>query len=151
MVCCFRRLLDWDLKSPQSYADAPMVEMAELVVDLYSKTQSVSSKLTGEMPQLSDHGPFTYDKTRFDNSEEGHTTQLSPLQGRLITCLRGMQSLDRGLRNMKFGQSVNIPDKHRRDGKYVAADQLRDEVTKWFTKCQKLEQELQANKVRASA
>jgi chromosome segregation ATPase len=46
---------------------------------------------------------------------------------------------------------VNIPDKHRRDGKYVAADELRGEVTKWFTKCQRLEQELQANKAQRHA
>jgi len=146
-----KAVLDWDLKMSQSYADKPMVEMAELVVELYSKTQSVSAKLTGEMPQLADVGPFTYDKTRFDKSEEGQTMELSPLQSRLITCLRGMQSLDRGLRNMKFGQSVNIPDKHRRDGKMVAADQMRDEVTKWFRKCQTLEQELQANKAQRHA
>jgi chromosome segregation ATPase len=42
---------------------------------------------------------------------------------------------------------VNIPDKHRGErGKLVAADQLRQEVTKWFRKCQTLEQELQATK-----
>jgi len=147
-----KAVLDWDLKSQQSYADQPMVEMAELVVELYSKTQSVSAKLvTSDMPQLNDTGPFTYDKRRFDKSAEGKTSGLSALQSRLMACLRGMQSLDRGLRNMKFGQSVNIPDKRKRDGKFVAADQLRDEVTKWFRKCQSLEQELQANKAQRHA
>jgi chromosome segregation ATPase len=60
-----------------------------------------------------------------------------------------MASLDRGLRNMKFGQQVNIPHKRHgaREGeKIVAADALREEVTHWFRKCQALEQEVQANK-----
>jgi len=165
-----KAVLDWDLKSPQSYADKPMVDMAELVVDSYSKTQSVSAKLTGELPSLLDIGSFTYDESRFDKSAEGQTMDLSPLQSRLIACLHGMQSLDRGMRNMKFGQSVTIEekgasksdkshrhrDKHRRDdkyehGQYVAAEGLRDEVTKWFRKCQTLEQELQSNKAQRHA
>merc|ERR1719491_906499 len=123
-----------------------MVEMAELVVELYSKTQSVSAKLATAVPTIAEPGPFTYDKSRFDKAEDGMTTELSPLQCRLLTCMRQMQSLDKGLRNMKFGQQVSIPDKHRPDGKKIPADQLREEVTKWFTKCQQLEQELQANK-----
>jgi len=146
-----KAVLDWDLKSQQSYADKPMVEMSKLVVEVYSKTQSISAKLVTDIPQISDDGPFTYDKTRFDKAEDGMVMELSSLQSRLLTVLRQMQSLDRGLRNMKFGQQVNIPEKNRRDGKVVAADQLRVEVTKWFTKCQKLEQELQANKAQRHA
>jgi hypothetical protein len=146
-----KAVLDWDLKSQQSYADKPMVEMSELVVELYSKTQSVSAKLVSEMPRLVQVGTFTYDKTRFDKSEEGMTMELSPLQSRLLTVLRQMQSLDRGLRNMKFGQQVNIPHRHKRDGKMIAADELRGEVTKWFRKCQTLEQELQASKAQRHA
>jgi len=146
-----KAVLDWDLKSQQSYADKPMVEMSELVVELYSKTQSVSAKLVSEMPRLVQVGTFTYDKTRYDKSDEGMTMELSPLQSRLLTVLRQMQSLDRGLRNMKFGQQVNIPHRHKRDGKMIAADELRGEVTKWFRKCQTLEQELQASKAQRHA
>jgi len=146
-----KAVLDWDLKSQQAYADKPMADMSTLVVEVFSKTQSVSNKLVTEMPHIQDPGPFTYDKTRFDKAEEGMTMELSPLQGRLLTTLRQMQSLDKGLRNMKMGTQVNIPDKHRRDGKLVAADELRGEVTKLFNKCQKLETELQANKAQRHA
>lgn len=52
---------------------------------------------------------------------------------------------------MKFGQQVNIPDKHKSGGKFVAADQLRDEVTMYFRKCEMLEKELQANKAQRHA
>jgi hypothetical protein len=142
-----RAVLDWDLKSQSTYADKPMVEMAELVVELFSKTETVPAKLVAEVPTIKESGPFTYDKARFDKTEDGLVHSLSPLQGRLLTALRQVQALDSGMRNMKFGQQVNIPDKHRGErGKLVAADQLRQEVTKWFRKCQTLEQELQATK-----
>jgi len=144
-----RAVLDWDLKSQTSYADKPMVDMAELVVEMYSKTESVSAKLVAEVPTIAQPGPFSYDKTRFDKSEDGRVADQTPLQCRFITALRQMQSLDKGLRNMKFGQQVIIPDKHRGErGRYIAADQLREEVTKWFRKCQSLETELQSTKAQ---
>lgn len=147
-----RAVLDWDLKSQSSYADKPMVDMAELVVEMYSKTESVSAKLVADIPTLAQPGPFTYDKARLDKAEEGRVTMQTPLQARFITALRQMQSLDRGLRNMKFGQQVIIPDRHRGEkGRYVAADQLREEVTKWFRKCQNLEQELNERKAQRHA
>lgn len=152
-----RAVLDWDLKSDKSqvtYADKPMVDMSELVVEMFSKTESVPAKLIAEVPTIYLPGPFTYDKTRFDKAEDGRVAEQTPIQCRFITTLRQMQSLDKGLRNMKFGQQVIIPDKHRggsERGKYIAADQLREEVTKWFRKCQTLEQELQATKAQRHA
>lgn len=141
-----KAVLDWDLKSQRLYADKPMVDMSELVVNLYSKNETVPAKLITDVPAMNEAGPFTYDKKR--SEEDGITSELSPLQSRLLTVLREMQSLDKGLRNMKFGQQVNIPDKHRSTGKNVAADELRGEVTKWFNKAHQYEQELQAIKAQ---
>jgi len=37
-------VLHWDLKSERAYADGPMVQMAETVVNVFSKTESVPAK-----------------------------------------------------------------------------------------------------------
>lgn len=143
-----KAVLDWDLKLPRTYADGPMVEMYDCVVNQISKSETVSNKFVTEIPGITDPGPFTYDKKRNVEKAMDTTNELSPLQCRLLTVLREMQSLDKGLRNMKFGQQVNIPDKHRATGKNVAADELRGEVTKWFKKFQALEHELQMTKAQ---
>merc|ERR1719229_938412 len=57
-----KAVLDWDMKNERGYADGPMVEMAEKVVHIYSKTESLPDKLrTGDVPTASDPGPFLYD------------------------------------------------------------------------------------------
>jgi len=133
-----KAVLDWDLKSRRNYADAPMVEMFESVVNSYSKTGMVPAKITTDIPGVFDAGPFTFDK----NQGEERVAATSPFQTRLLALLREMQSLDHGLRNLKFGQ-VNVPERHQAQGKNVAASELRSEVTKWFRKCETLESELQ--------
>eukprot|EP00971_Amphidinium_carterae_P019156 376960-Amphidinium_carterae.1 len=39
-------VLDWDLKSQRQYADGPMVQMVEHVVNIFSKTQTVPGVAT---------------------------------------------------------------------------------------------------------
>ena len=72
-----KAVLDWDLKSRRNYADAPMVEMFESVVNSYSKTGMVPAKITTDIPGVFDAGPFTFDK----NQGLGEATSMKPPQG----------------------------------------------------------------------
>jgi len=145
-------VLHWDMHSNRGWADGPMVEMFELVVNMVSKTETVHHKLESMPPSVNDHGVFTYKPPAEKQEKDTATNELSPLQSRLLTLLREVQTLDSGLRNMKFGQQVTIPDDGATDKtKTVAADALRAEITKWHQKCMKLESELQASKAQRHA
>merc|ERR1712066_1184182 len=99
-----KAVLDWDVKNERGYADGPMVEMAEKVVNIYSRTESLPEKYrTSDLPTASEPGPFMYDPKR---DPEQQLYRVTPLQGRLLTALREMQSLQQGLRQMKFGERV---------------------------------------------
>lgn len=136
----FRKaVLDWDLKSERAFADGPMVEMAERVVNIYSKTESLPAKLRlTEAPRAMEAGPFTF------NSKQKSQTRppLTALQCRLITVLHEMQSLDQGLRHMKFAEKVHISDRNKSSGKDSAAEELRKEFVKWSEHNEKLTQQL---------
>mmetsp|Transcript_88073 Transcript_88073/g.247594 ORF Transcript_88073/g.247594 Transcript_88073/m.247594 type:complete len:573 (+) Transcript_88073:68-1786(+) len=146
-------VLHFDMDSNRSYADKAMVEMHEKVVNTVSKTETVHHKLEAMPPKVFDQGPFTYSESMQAQTEKGGTTtELTPMQARLLSSLREMQVLDKGLRNEKFGTQVTIPDdRHRGVSKTVPADALRSEVTKWHQRCMKLEHELQASKAQRHA
>merc|ERR1719277_1933181 len=119
-----KAVLDWDMKSERGYADGPMVDMAEMVVNIYSRTESLPEKYhTTDLPTASEPGPFMYDPKR--ESDQIHRV-VTPLQGRLITVLREMQSLQKGLRHMKFGTRVFLSEKES-SGKQAASEELRKE------------------------
>lgn len=144
-------VLHWDLKSERAFADGPMVQMAEQVVHIFSKTESLPFKYhlspTEYLPAAMDPGPFTYTvKPKSEKSEKGGgTTDVTAMQYRLLTVLREMQSLDKGLRNLRSSLQVHIPDKLPSGQSTVMADILR-EVQKWFDRCIRLEQELNNSK-----
>mmetsp|Transcript_31896 Transcript_31896/g.74618 ORF Transcript_31896/g.74618 Transcript_31896/m.74618 type:complete len:566 (-) Transcript_31896:94-1791(-) len=138
-----KAVLDWDLKTQRQYADGPMVQMFERVVNIYSKTEMVPDKLYSDVPSMFALGPFSYDKAKAEQKGQGGAAELSPLQSRLLTMLREMQLLHRGIRNLKFGEEVNIPEKDRPGGKTVPTHELRAEVTRWFNQAMRLEHELQ--------
>eukprot|EP00929_Paragymnodinium_shiwhaense_P102655 TRINITY_DN65869_c0_g1_i1.p1 TRINITY_DN65869_c0_g1~~TRINITY_DN65869_c0_g1_i1.p1 ORF type:complete len:570 (-),score=199.52 TRINITY_DN65869_c0_g1_i1:152-1861(-) len=147
-------VLHWDMESKKHYADGPMVAMAERVVNIVSKTDTVHHKLEETPPGVFDTGPFTFDQNKAQEKQPTATAELTPLQARLITLLREAQNLDSGLRNMKFGKEVTIPDEkdpQLNKGKIVSADSLRIEVTKWHKKCLQLEHELQQSKAQRHA
>lgn len=143
-----KAVLDWDLKSSRTYADKPMVDMFDLVANYQAKTETVPARLISEVPSLSSIGPFSYVKQQ-KRKDEGTTSGLSQLESRLLAVLREMQSLDSGMRNMKFGQQVTIEEEGT--GKIeinIAPEDLRKEVTAWFKKCGQLEAELQTSKAQ---
>mmetsp|Transcript_8584 Transcript_8584/g.18734 ORF Transcript_8584/g.18734 Transcript_8584/m.18734 type:complete len:563 (+) Transcript_8584:256-1944(+) len=146
-----KAVLDWDLKSQRNYAEGPMVEMFERVVNVFSKSEMVPAKYVAEnLPTLNTAGSFTYDKTKHADRSAG-ITELSSLQRTLPTTLREMQKLDKGMRNIKFGQQVTLPDMKGSAGKNIPADEMRTEVTKWYRKCQQLEMEVQKSKAERHA
>jgi len=144
-----KAVLDWDLKSERAFADGPMVEMAERVVNIYSKTESLPAKLRlGEVPRAMEVGPFTLSSKQKQKARPPLTT----LQCRLITVLHEMQSLDLGLRHMKFAEKVHISERHKGSGKDPAAEELRKEFVKWSEQCDKLTQQLNnSRKTRGAA
>mmetsp|Transcript_46977 Transcript_46977/g.145118 ORF Transcript_46977/g.145118 Transcript_46977/m.145118 type:complete len:564 (-) Transcript_46977:91-1782(-) len=141
-------VLHWDLKSERAYADGPMVQMAEQVVNIFSKTESLPAKyrLTpgDNLPVALEPGPFTLDKRK--QGDKGGAAELTLMQWRLLTVLREMQSLDKGLRNLKTGEQVHIADKNQASGKSAALDELQKEIKRWFDKCIGLERELSSGK-----
>jgi len=142
-----KAVLDWDLKSERSYADGPMVEMAEMVVNIFSRTESLPAKYrTYDLPAAAEKGPFTYHpKQESERGQEATISALSPLQGRLLAVLREMQSLSKGLRHMTFGTQVFISDQFKASAassKQGASEELRKEMVRWFDKCISLEKEL---------
>merc|ERR1719163_644152 len=104
-------------------------EMCELVLNLISKTGTVPAKFISNLPTISQDGPFTYNEKV---ATEGDT-KLTPLQGRILTTVREMRSLDAGLRSMKFGQNVSV--EYSGGSRCLAGEELRVEITKWFNKC----------------
>merc|ERR1712066_567281 len=64
----------------------------------------------------------------------------------MLTALREMRSLDKGLRNLNSGMKVHIPDKNRATGKNASSDDLRQEITRWFDKYVKMEEEMTNSK-----
>lgn len=148
-----KAVLDWDLKTGREHADKCMVLMFDHVLNLFSKAGAVPAKLVVEVPELTQDGPFTFNKPKknreTDRADKDQATLLPIFPGRLLTTLREFGSLDSGLRNAKFGQEVIIEDKV--GGKTVAAEELRHEVTKWFQKCQEFEHELQMSKASRHA
>eukprot|EP00933_Yihiella_yeosuensis_P042148 TRINITY_DN36674_c1_g1_i1.p1 TRINITY_DN36674_c1_g1~~TRINITY_DN36674_c1_g1_i1.p1 ORF type:complete len:566 (-),score=126.86 TRINITY_DN36674_c1_g1_i1:32-1729(-) len=147
----FRKaVLDWDLKSERAYADGPMVEMSELAVNIFSKTESLPANFRPpQLPSVLEPGPFTFDKRNPDRTEKndrGGPADLTALQSRLFAVLRERQSLDQGLRTLAFGEKVQISNKSGNSGRNEAADDLRKEMTKWFDKYSQLDKELNSSK-----
>merc|ERR1712232_413719 len=144
-------VLHRDMKDDLPYRDGPMVEMLEEVVNSIAKTEAVHHRLETMPPNVGDEGPFTLDARKERNkTSQDLTPMLTPLQSNLLCVLREMQRLDKGIRNLKFGTEVTIPDDSGGE-KTVAAEELRSEVTKWHQKFMKVEIELQANKASRHA
>eukprot|EP00928_Gymnodinium_smaydae_P027565 TRINITY_DN21282_c0_g5_i2.p1 TRINITY_DN21282_c0_g5~~TRINITY_DN21282_c0_g5_i2.p1 ORF type:complete len:632 (-),score=126.45 TRINITY_DN21282_c0_g5_i2:335-2113(-) len=140
-----KAVLDWDMKSLRPYADGPMVELYDSIVELFSKTEAIPARYITKVPKLSESGPFTFDKAQQEKTTQNigaAAAMLSPLQSRLLTVLQQMGSLDKGTRNLKLGNQVNIKEA----GKNIAAEELRNEVSKWFERCQQLDHRLQSMK-----
>ncbi|CAE7619535.1 bath-42, partial [Symbiodinium sp. CCMP2456] len=142
-----KAVLDWDLKAERAYADGPTVAMAELAVNIFSKTESLPYKLRPTaLPKLSGHGPFTFLKTKEEKGRQPANTApgLTALQGHLLAVLREMQRMGKGLRNMDFAEKVHISTNET--GENPAAEELAQEMVKWFERCAQLEKELTTNK-----
>lgn len=143
-----KAVFDWDVKAQHEYADGPMVQMFETIVDYISKTETIPAKYVSEIPRAFQDGSFTLVKR--GNVSGGLRGKLSPVQSRLRVLLREMQGLDHGLRNLTFDQSVSILDQNRSTGKNIAVTELRGEVIKWYNKCQILEKDLRRGKASRS-
>lgn len=142
-----KAVLDWDLKNEREFADGPMVEMAGEVVNVYSKTESVPAKLRlQELPKAMAPGPFTY-VTPTQTKGDAPTT-LTSLQGRIISSLRELTSLDKGLRHMKFAERVHLDMHSKTTGKDSAVEELRLEFIKWSERCTQLQESLRSRRVR---
>jgi len=142
-----KAVLDWDLKAERAYADGPTVAMAELAVNIFSKTESLPYKLRPTaLPKLSGHGPFTFLKIKEEKGRQPANTApgLTALQGHLLAVLREMQRMGKGLRNMDFAEKVHISTNET--GENPAAEELAQEMVKWFERCAQLEKELTTNK-----
>lgn len=137
-----KAVLDWDLKSERAYADGPMVAMSELAVNIFSKTESLPYKYRPTaLPQINGPGPFT---KRPDEKSHRSTAALTMLQCQLLAVLREMQSMGKGLRNMDFAEKVHMSGDET--GQNPSADELGQEMAKWFERCTQLERELHSNK-----
>eukprot|EP00434_Breviolum_minutum_P003850 symbB.v1.2.003388.t1/scaffold190.1/size276550/13 len=137
-----KAVLDWDLKSERAYADGPMVAMSELAVNIFSKTESLPYKYRPTaLPQINGPGPFT---KRPDEKSHRSTAALTMLQCQLLAVLREMQSMGKGLRNMDFAEKVHMSGDET--GQNPWADELGQEMAKWFERCTQLERELHSNK-----
>lgn len=137
-----KAVLDWDLKSERAYADGPMVAMSELAVNIFSKTESLPCKYRPTaLPQINGPGPFT---KRPDEKSHRSTAALTMLQCQLLAVLREMQSMGKGLRNMDFAEKVHMSGDET--GQNPWADELGQEMAKWFERCTQLERELHSNK-----
>lgn len=137
-----KAVLDWDLKSERAYADGPMVAMFELAVNIFSKTESLPYKFRPPaLPKINGPGPFT---KRPDEKSQRSTAGLTSLQCHLLAVLREMQSMGKGLRNMDFAEKVHMCEDET--GQNPAADELGQEMAKWFERCTQLERELHSNK-----
>jgi len=122
-----------------------MAIFTEFVENLAARKQPVPQKYTADVPRIFEPGPFSA-PTKTQEWEPGVASGDLPLQKRMRDLLRQMQSLDHSLRNLKFGDKVQVPDEHRPTGKIVPSSHLRGEITKWHEKCQMLEHELRMNK-----
>jgi len=143
-----KAVLDWDLKSERAYADGPMVAMAELAVNIYSKIESLPARHRPQsLPKTFDLGPFTYSKKQ---EEKGATqSNLTSLQCQLLAVLREMRSMEKGFRNAAFGNKVHVQSgKQKDDGTSSSqrADELKEEAEKWSSRCRTLQQELDGSK-----
>lgn len=146
-----KAVLELDLKSSRKY-EGPMDDMWELVQNTSSKTEHVPAKY--RMVQLSvfEPGPFT----RGVKQQQDAGSALSPMPARLRALLHEMQLLDNGLRNLKFGEQVQIPN-HKRGKKepyagkkeaYVEGCELRREITYWYKEATRLDKQLQDSKAQ---
>lgn len=149
----FRKaVLDWDLKGGRAYADGPMAEMSELVVNIYSKTESLPAKYRPTaLPTVLESGPFTCkrqaDKTdKVEKVDKGAPSSLTPLQSCMLATLRELQVQDMGLRSLAFDEKVHISNKGDPSGKNTAASELQKEMVKWFEKYSQLNLELSSSK-----
>lgn len=131
----------------------PMAELQELVHALRAKckTDAPEKYQLKELPSAQDPGHFTYQPKK-QQGEPGDPQagaageQQSAFQTRMLVALREMQSLDRHLRQMKFGKKVSVSG-----GKSIASDEMRKEIAKVFDKCCRLEHELQMSKAQRHA
>lgn len=162
-------VLDWDLKTNREYAEKVTCDLFDQVVNTVSKNLAVPAKLVTEVStELGEQGPFSYRKRQGGVDEllqQPHmqqqlsdaaaaaspTTDLPEFPSALLATLREFRSVDHGLRNIKFGTEVLIPDFDSSTGRHVAAEELRAEVNRWFNKCQELEHELQVSKASRHA
>lgn len=132
-----KAVLDWDLKNERAYADGPMVSMAEQVVDLWSKHETLPNKYrVVDLPTASDVGPFTCSGKHKNKS----SLPCSAGCHCFVTVLREMRSLDKSLRQMAFDTQV------RASGETDTVGVLRDEYEKWFTKEAKLNEDMRKAK-----
>jgi len=131
--------LDWDMKSERAYADGPMVEVAEEVINIYSRTEHLPAKFRmSELPTSLKTGPFTLNSKKKRSEQLG----LTDLQCRLLAALREMGSLGKSLQHMKAGEKVHVQNKGKLTGKDTAADDMRKEYIKWFEQSKLLSKQL---------
>jgi len=151
-------VLHWDLKSERAYADGPTVQMAERVVHIVSKTESLPCKYrlspADALPAATEAGPFSCAAARPRGERGGGlggagagSADVSAMQYRLLAVLREMHSLDRGLRSLRGGLRVHVPDQLP-SGRSTAAAELQGEVSRWFDRCARLERELSSSRER---
>merc|ERR1712217_584420 len=83
-------------------------------------------------------GPFT---PQINKVQLGATAELTVLQCRMLTSLREMRSLDKGLRNLHSGEKVHIKET-KTTGKNASSDELVSEIKMWFDKFVEMQNEM---------
>jgi len=154
-----KTLLDLELKIPRAEPNLLMSEFTQYIQAFNAREGTLPEKhRLADLPSAHEAGFFTYDKsnsgaqtaTGSAPGTQGGTSEndVSLMQSTLLTMLKEAQSLDKGIRHVKFGEKVTIPDKHRNAGKVIGSDELRPLITKAFDKCSRLEHELQMRKAQ---
>lgn len=148
-----KAVLDWDMKCERSYADGPMVAMAEMAVNIFSRSDSLPFRYRPwSLPLISEKGPFTLPQKQDVKGQKeawAGVPSLTPIQSHLLAVLREMKFMDKALRNVVDGEKVLLNVSERKSGQNPAAEEFRNEMVKWYDKCEQLEKELKSNKAEA--
>lgn len=105
-----------------------------------------------DLPSAGEAGHFTYDHKKQQHPEGQETAQTEEAQehslfhNRIGILLEEMSSMDKALRQMKFGRQTKISQTLT-----IPSEELRSEIAKVFDKCSRLEHELQMSKAQRHA
>jgi len=134
-------VLHAELGRAPAASDGRMAQLSELVRAQSRKMDKPPELYTvARLPVAEEDGPYAYVKSAHAMGNDV-ISQPSYLPTRFRAMFAEMHAMEKQLRRMKFGQTIQW-----RNGKHVKSEDIRQEITELFDKFSKLDHELQQSK-----